>query len=84
MPDEAVAAAVDAIVGARVFLPGVNGEAAVAARFAGQWTERHGTAARPVLGNRIYEIRRVVGPPAVDGHLRRDDFACPSCRATKT
>ncbi len=38
MPDEAVAAVVHSIVDAGVVLPGVNGEAAVAARFAGQWT----------------------------------------------
>lgn len=39
---EAVAALADAIIEAAATLPGVNGEAATAARFAGQWTERGG------------------------------------------
>jgi uncharacterized protein len=40
MRPEVVAAVVDAIVEAGVALPGVIGEAATPARFAGQWTER--------------------------------------------
>jgi hypothetical protein len=50
---EAVAALVEEIVEAGIILPGVNGEAATAARFAGQWTERRGSAAFPVEGQRI-------------------------------
>ena len=45
---EAVAALVDAIVGAGVVLPGVNGEAATAARFAGPATGRRVRTARSV------------------------------------
>jgi predicted GNAT family acetyltransferase len=71
MPDEAVAAVVHSIVDAGVVLPGVNGEAAVAARFAGQWTESKRSSAWPVQGQRIYEVRHVVTPRAIAGQLRR-------------
>lgn len=71
MPEEAVTAVVDSIVGAGVILPGVNGEAASAARFAGQWTERYGSSARPVQGQRIYEVRQVAAPRPILGQLRR-------------
>jgi predicted GNAT family acetyltransferase len=71
MPPEAVAGLVDAIVGAAVDLPGVNGEAATAARFAGQWTERHGSAAFPVEGQRIYELARRPQVAPVGGCPRR-------------
>jgi predicted GNAT family acetyltransferase len=71
MPDTGVTAVVDAIVGAGVVLPGVNGEAAAAARFAGQWTERNRSAAQPVQGHRIYEVRKVVAPRPIGGQLRR-------------
>ncbi len=70
MPDDAVHAAVDAIVGQGVELPGVNGQAATAARFAGSWSERARCAARPVQGQRIYEVDDVVGPAAVAGRMR--------------
>lgn len=70
MPDEAVAAVVDAIVGGGVALPGVTGEAAVAARFAGQWTERTRSAAWPVQGQRVYEVDTVVAPQPAPGRLR--------------
>src|SRR5947208_12592772 len=40
MEADAVVAVVDAIVAQGVALPGVNGEAATAARFAGHWAER--------------------------------------------
>ena len=68
---EAVAALVDAIAETAVTLPGVNGEAATAARFAGQWTERVGSAAFPVEGQRIYELTRTPRATAADGRMRR-------------
>lgn len=37
-------------------LPGVIGEAATAARFAGGWAERHGVPAFPVAGQRLYRL----------------------------
>lgn len=68
---EAVAALVDAIVEAAIALPGVNGEAATAARFAGQWTERRGSAAFPVEGQRIYELARAPQATAAGGRMRK-------------
>jgi predicted GNAT family acetyltransferase len=67
---EAVHAAVDAVLHDRVRLPGVTGEAATAAAFAGHWTERARTGARPVQGQRIYEIQTVTDPPRSTGRLR--------------
>lgn len=70
MPAEAVAATVAAIAEAGVELPGVNGDPATAARFAGAWTEHHRSGARPVAGQRIYEVERLVSPTGVAGRLR--------------
>jgi uncharacterized protein len=70
MPRAAVAAAVDAIAEQGVHLPGVNGVAATAARFAGQWTERTKSAATPVRGTRLYEIARLVRPRGAGGGCR--------------
>jgi predicted GNAT family acetyltransferase len=67
----AIAAAMaDAIACEGTMLPGVSGEAASAASFAGQWTERTRTAAFPIDGTRLYEVDRVLDLPAIDGHLR--------------
>src|SRR5271168_1501630 len=44
----------DAIADAGIPLPGVNGEAATAAIFSGQWSERPKSAATPFQGNRLY------------------------------
>ncbi|MEX2158805.1 MAG: GNAT family N-acetyltransferase [Dehalococcoidia bacterium] len=71
MPPEAVVALVDAVADAGVALPGVIGDAATAARFAGQWTERHKSAATPYEGQRIYEVRDVQDDPTASGHLRQ-------------
>lgn len=70
MPPEATAAAVDAVADAGVALPGVMGDAATAARFAGQWTERHKSGARPQGGQRIYELQTLVPVSGVSGALR--------------
>ncbi len=71
MRPEVVAAVVNAIVEAGVTLPGVIGEAATAARFAGQWTERQGSAAFPVEGQRIYEFARMPEREGISGRLRK-------------
>jgi uncharacterized protein len=71
MRSEAVAGLVEAIVEAGVNLPGVNGEAAATARFAGQWTERRGSAAFPVEGQRIYELVRMPQVTPVGGRMRQ-------------
>jgi hypothetical protein len=62
---------VEAIMEAGLTLPGVIGEAATAARFAGQCTERHDSAAFPVEGQRIYELARVPERVMVGGRLRK-------------
>jgi predicted GNAT family acetyltransferase len=66
-----VATLVEAIVEAGVDLPGVNGEAGTAARFAGQWTEHRGSAAFPVEGHRIYELRQAPQGTPAGGHIRQ-------------
>jgi uncharacterized protein len=70
---DAVEAVVDAIVEQGVNLPGVNGVATTAARFAGQWAERTKSAASPAEGLRIYEVDRVIEarPAAGTGRLAR-------------
>jgi hypothetical protein len=60
----------DAIAGTHVALPGINGEAATAAIFAGQWSERSKSAATPFQGNRLYELLRIAEPPDIEGKLR--------------
>lgn len=71
MPSEAIQVAVEAILSDGVQLPGVNGEAATAARFAGHWAERNKRAARPIQAQRIYELEQVVPARAVGGGLCR-------------
>jgi GNAT superfamily N-acetyltransferase len=81
MGPQAVMALVDAIAEAGVTLPGVNGDAATAASFAGQWSERCKSAAAPFQGTRLYEFLGYEflgyefldlgkGPPT-EGHLRQ-------------
>jgi uncharacterized protein len=71
MGPEPVAALVEETVDAGIVLPGVNGEAATAARFAGQWTERRGSAAFPVEGQRIFELARAPRATAAGGNMRK-------------
>ena len=47
MKRQAVLAMVDAIAGQGVTLPGINGDAATAASFAGQWSERQNRPLHP-------------------------------------
>ena len=56
MSPEAVVAVVDAIADEGTALPGVTGEAATAARFAGHWTERRHVPAIPTGGMRLYRL----------------------------
>ena len=67
MEPRAVLAIVDAIAEAGVTLAGINGDAATAARFAGQWSERRKSAATPFQGTRLYELLELgkVPPPWV-------------------
>ncbi len=70
MQPDAVARMVDAIVDQGVSLPGINGDAATAACFAGQWTERCKSAAIPFQGQRLYEVVEVTPQPGIAGKLR--------------
>jgi predicted GNAT family acetyltransferase len=70
MGPRAVQALVDAIAEAGVRLPGVNGDAATAANFAGQWSERCKSAAVPFQGTRLYEFLGAGELPRTEGHLR--------------
>ena len=69
-PAVAVAMA-DAIAEAGIALPGVNGEAATAAIFSGQWSERSKSAATPFQGNRLYELLGANEVLNVEGALRQ-------------
>src|SRR5258708_30868324 len=69
MGPRAVLALVDAIAEAGVTLPGVNGEAATAASFAGQWSERCKSAAVPFQGTRLSELLELGGVPRTEAHL---------------
>jgi uncharacterized protein len=71
MEPRAVWAMVDAIAEAGVTLPGVNGDAATAASFAGQWSERCKSAIKPFQGLRLYELLEVGEVPHTEGHLRQ-------------
>jgi len=88
MPREAARAVVAAIVADGVSLPGVNGEVATAAAFAGHWAEVRRVGARPLIGMRLQQLGHLRHPEGVPGHdraarpgdldvLRRwmDDFA---------
>ena len=73
MAGPAATALVDAIVDGDILVPGVSGEASAAARFAGHWTERTRSTAKPVEGQRLYEVERVVTPGALPGRVRAAD-----------
>jgi predicted GNAT family acetyltransferase len=70
MGPRAVLAVVDAIAEAGVTLAGVNGDAATAASFAGQWSERGKSAATPFQGTRLYQLLELGEVPPIEGHLR--------------
>jgi uncharacterized protein len=71
MKPRAIMATVDAIAEQGVTLPGVNGDAATAASFAGQWSERCKQAATPFMGMRLYELVELGEAPRVEGQLRQ-------------
>jgi uncharacterized protein len=71
MEPEVAAAVVDAIVDSGTSLPGVNGDVATAASFAGRWTERRRSAAVPTQGQRLYELAELNEIEPVDGRFRK-------------
>ena len=79
MVPEVVLPVVDALSEAGVKLPGVVGDVATAAHFAGQWAERQKSAVVPFLGQRLYEVDKVEQPAEVNGYFRKavpDDRDC--------
>jgi GNAT superfamily N-acetyltransferase len=71
MDARVVEAIVGAIAQAGISLPGVNGDAATAATFAGHWSERRRLGATPFQGSRLYELLELGETPAIGGELRR-------------
>jgi ribosomal protein S18 acetylase RimI-like enzyme len=71
MDGQVAGAMVDAIADAGIELPGVSGEAATAASFAGRWSERRNAAATPFQGNRLYELQEAGMAAGVGGELRQ-------------
>jgi predicted GNAT family acetyltransferase len=69
IPPEALALLVEAIAADAPDLPGVVGDAASAARFAGCWTEQRGVGAEPAEGQRIYQLGELRPPADVTGEL---------------
>jgi ribosomal protein S18 acetylase RimI-like enzyme len=69
-PPDAVDALVIAAAADRPDLPGVSGEVAAAARFAGAWAACRKAPARPREGQRLYELGTLVPPATVPGRLR--------------
>jgi uncharacterized protein len=71
MQPQVATAIANAIADAGIPLPGVNGDAATAAIFSGQWSERSKSAATPFQGNRLYELLEVTKAPDIEGTLRQ-------------
>ncbi len=69
-PPDAVAALADCAAQIAPDLPGVSGEAATAAHFAGCWAELLATPAAPVEGQRLYQLGTLRPPKGVPGQLR--------------
>jgi ribosomal protein S18 acetylase RimI-like enzyme len=67
---DAIEPLVRRIAGDAPDLPGINGEAATAAAFAGCWTECRGIGAEPHEGDRIYRLGTLRTPTGVAGDLR--------------
>ena len=72
---DVVEAIVEAIAGAAIVLPGIHGDPATAACFAGKWAERCKSGAFPTQGMRLYELAELQPIPHVDGELRKAESA---------
>jgi ribosomal protein S18 acetylase RimI-like enzyme len=68
---DVIEALVEAIADQKIALPGVNGDAATAASFAGRWTERCKAPALPALGMRLYELGDIKVVLPMVGTLRK-------------
>lgn len=71
METSVATAMADAIVEAGIALPGITADAATAATFAGQWSERSKSAAAPFQGLRLYELLEMGEVPSTEGTLRQ-------------
>lgn len=71
MPRAAVQAIVEGLDG--IDVPGVNGDAATAAMFAGAWAERRRIPVTPAEGMRLYSLGDYMPPPTAPGHARPYD-----------
>ena len=70
MKPSAAMALAEVIADAGVALPGISGEAATTAKFAGQWSERSKSSATPFQQNRLYELLEIGEVPDGEGNLR--------------
>ena len=70
VPQDCIEELVKTMAADRPNLPGVFGEAATAARFAGCWAERLKIPAAPVEALRLYRLTSLRPPPAAPGSLR--------------
>ncbi|WP_187143445.1 GNAT family N-acetyltransferase [Terriglobus albidus] len=75
MEADVAAALVDTITEGGIMLPGVNGEVATAASFAGRWTERRRSGAVPMQAFRIYQLAGLNEIAPVGGQLRKGDYS---------
>lgn len=73
MPADAVRLVVQRLADEVADLPGVEGEAATSAWFAGDWASSRRVAAHPIEGLRLYRLGRLVRPDGVPGRLRPAD-----------
>jgi predicted GNAT family acetyltransferase len=70
IPNAVVPALGDAVAADAPDLPGVMGDAATTARFAGCWTDRLGVGATPSDAGRLYRLGQVTVAPRARGRLR--------------
>jgi predicted GNAT family acetyltransferase len=70
IPPDCIEELANAIATDRPNLPGVFGEAATVARFAGFWAERLRIPAAPVEAQRLYRLTILRPPPVAPGLLR--------------
>jgi predicted GNAT family acetyltransferase len=56
-------------------LPGVTGRAETAGAFAALWAESTGGRSSLVMNQRVYELREVIAPQGVPGHMRLAESA---------
>src|SRR5260370_30917961 len=75
MEPSVIEALVDAIADAGDVLPGVMGDAATAASFAGRWAEQCKSAAFPTQGLRLYELAELKPTGPFEGTLRKAEAA---------